>query len=199
MADIKINGATPSAFYFGSTAATAVYYGSTKLWEASSPTTTVTLSIQNTRYGSTSEYDILGFSRLNTDLVNAIANDNLNITTSVEFRTDYLETAMLCIAPWASMNGEGGFYGYGPKSGSGYILFGEEFSISDRRIPVNSSFVYKLSEKTTEQTITWADVVANPTGYALSIMLMNNHQPGLVAAYVMTQSSGTAVTGTATY
>ena len=38
MADIKINGATPSAFYVGSTAATAVYYGSTKLWEAGSPT-----------------------------------------------------------------------------------------------------------------------------------------------------------------
>lgn len=37
MADLKINGATPSAFYFGSTAATAVYYGSTKLWEAGSP------------------------------------------------------------------------------------------------------------------------------------------------------------------
>ena len=34
MADLKINGATPSGFYFGSTAATAVYYGSTKLWEA---------------------------------------------------------------------------------------------------------------------------------------------------------------------
>lgn len=34
MADIKINGATPSAFYFGSTAVEAVYYGSTKLWEA---------------------------------------------------------------------------------------------------------------------------------------------------------------------
>lgn len=40
MADIKINGATPSAFYFGSTAASAVYYGSTKLWEASAPTPT---------------------------------------------------------------------------------------------------------------------------------------------------------------
>lgn len=38
MADIKINGATPSGFYYGSTAATAVYYGSTKLWPASSPT-----------------------------------------------------------------------------------------------------------------------------------------------------------------
>ena len=38
MPDIKINGATPSAYYFGSTAATAVYYGSTKLWEAGSPT-----------------------------------------------------------------------------------------------------------------------------------------------------------------
>lgn len=34
MADIKINGATPSAFYYGGTAASAVYYGSTKLWEA---------------------------------------------------------------------------------------------------------------------------------------------------------------------
>lgn len=34
MADIKINGATPSAFSYGSTAASAVYYGSTKLWEA---------------------------------------------------------------------------------------------------------------------------------------------------------------------
>lgn len=34
MADLKINGATPSGFYYGSTAATAVYYGSTKLWEA---------------------------------------------------------------------------------------------------------------------------------------------------------------------
>lgn len=38
MADIKINGATPSAFYFGSTAASAVYYGSTKLWPATPPT-----------------------------------------------------------------------------------------------------------------------------------------------------------------
>lgn len=37
MADIKINGATPSGFYFGSTAASAVYYGSTKLWEAVTP------------------------------------------------------------------------------------------------------------------------------------------------------------------
>lgn len=34
MADIKINGATPSGFYYGGTAAEAVYYGSTKLWEA---------------------------------------------------------------------------------------------------------------------------------------------------------------------
>lgn len=34
MADIKINGATPSAFYYGGTAASAVYYGSTKLWES---------------------------------------------------------------------------------------------------------------------------------------------------------------------
>lgn len=34
MADIKINGATPSGFYYGGTAASAVYYGSTKLWEA---------------------------------------------------------------------------------------------------------------------------------------------------------------------
>ena len=33
MADIKINGATPSGFYYGGTAASAVYYGSTKLWE----------------------------------------------------------------------------------------------------------------------------------------------------------------------
>ena len=33
MADIKINGATPSGFYYGGTAAEAVYYGSTKLWE----------------------------------------------------------------------------------------------------------------------------------------------------------------------
>ena len=38
MADIKINGATPSAFYVGSTAATAVYYGATKLWPATPPT-----------------------------------------------------------------------------------------------------------------------------------------------------------------
>lgn len=35
MADIKINGVTPSAFYYGNTAATAVYYGSTQLWSAS--------------------------------------------------------------------------------------------------------------------------------------------------------------------
>lgn len=34
MADIKINGVTPSAFYYGDTAATAVYYGSTQLWSA---------------------------------------------------------------------------------------------------------------------------------------------------------------------
>lgn len=34
MADIKINGATPSGFYYGGTAASAVYYGSTKLWES---------------------------------------------------------------------------------------------------------------------------------------------------------------------
>ena len=34
MADIKINGVTPSAFYYGNTAATAVYYGSTQLWSA---------------------------------------------------------------------------------------------------------------------------------------------------------------------
>lgn len=33
MADIKINGATPSGFYYGGAAASAVYYGSTKLWE----------------------------------------------------------------------------------------------------------------------------------------------------------------------
>lgn len=37
MADIKINGATPSAFYVGSTAASAVYYGSTKMWPLSPP------------------------------------------------------------------------------------------------------------------------------------------------------------------
>lgn len=35
MAGIKINGVTPSAFYYGNTAATAVYYGSTQLWSAS--------------------------------------------------------------------------------------------------------------------------------------------------------------------
>lgn len=34
MADIKINGVTPSGFYYGGTAASAVYYGATKLWEA---------------------------------------------------------------------------------------------------------------------------------------------------------------------
>lgn len=43
MADIKINGATPSGFYYGGTAASAVYYGSTKLWEAASPQTTVVI------------------------------------------------------------------------------------------------------------------------------------------------------------
>ena len=37
MADIKINGATPSAFYVGSTAASAVYYGSTQLWPSAPP------------------------------------------------------------------------------------------------------------------------------------------------------------------
>jgi len=40
MADIKINGATPSAFYYGGTAASAVYYGSVKVWEPT-PTTAV--------------------------------------------------------------------------------------------------------------------------------------------------------------
>ena len=38
MADIKINGVTPSGFYYGATAASAVYYGATKLWEAVPPT-----------------------------------------------------------------------------------------------------------------------------------------------------------------
>lgn len=47
MANIKINGVTPSAFYVGDTAATAVYYGSTQLWSATpspgpSPTFPVT-------------------------------------------------------------------------------------------------------------------------------------------------------------
>lgn len=43
MADIKINGATPSGFYYGGTPASAVYYGSTKLWEAAPPQTTVVI------------------------------------------------------------------------------------------------------------------------------------------------------------
>lgn len=42
-ADIKINGVTPSAFYVGDTAASAVYYGSTKLWEAELPAKTMRL------------------------------------------------------------------------------------------------------------------------------------------------------------
>ena len=41
MADIKINGATPSAFYYGGTAASAVYYGSIKLWESTPAGSTV--------------------------------------------------------------------------------------------------------------------------------------------------------------
>lgn len=45
MADIKINGASPSAFYYGGTAASAVYYGSTKLWEAGPSERTVRMKM----------------------------------------------------------------------------------------------------------------------------------------------------------
>ena len=34
MADIKINGVTPTGIYVGSTAASAVYYGNAKVWES---------------------------------------------------------------------------------------------------------------------------------------------------------------------
>ena len=37
MADIKINGATPTGIYVGSTPASAVYYGNVKVWEAGLP------------------------------------------------------------------------------------------------------------------------------------------------------------------
>lgn len=40
MGDLKINGVTPSDVYYGGTAASAVYYGSVKVWEPA-PTTAV--------------------------------------------------------------------------------------------------------------------------------------------------------------
>lgn len=39
MADLKINGVTPSGVYYGSTAASAVYYGSVKVWSSAPPQT----------------------------------------------------------------------------------------------------------------------------------------------------------------
>lgn len=62
MADIKINGATPSGFYYGGTAASAVYYGSIKVWEAAVnynplnlPAQTFRFQFSNTSYNPTSQ------------------------------------------------------------------------------------------------------------------------------------------------
>ena len=41
MADLKINGVTPRGVYYGSTAASAVYYGSIKVWEPAPTTATI--------------------------------------------------------------------------------------------------------------------------------------------------------------
>ena len=93
MADIKINGATPSAFYDGSTAATAVYYGSTKLWEATPqqqgvtiggkfyPTVTIACS------GTYPDFDtVYGYEFITTNL--DYAWDGLDVKTSGTLSSD---------------------------------------------------------------------------------------------------------------
>lgn len=50
MAELNINGVTPTGIYAGSTAASAVYYGNVKVWEASSPFDVVDSSTFNRNY-----------------------------------------------------------------------------------------------------------------------------------------------------
>lgn len=91
MADIKINGATPSAFYYGGTAASAVYYGSTKLWEYTPPTpTTYSMSAVPVYDKNNGTYIIYHLGAITSDFVNyLVANRTTNTFRSVTVTPQY--------------------------------------------------------------------------------------------------------------
>ena len=62
MADIKINGVTPTGIYVGSTAASAVYYGNAKVWEAapSMAANTLKFKFSDTSYDPSSLTTLTG-------------------------------------------------------------------------------------------------------------------------------------------
>lgn len=91
MADLKINGVTPSGVYYGSTAASAVYYGATKLWEYTPPTpTTYSLSAVPVFYSSSWTYLIEHLGAITSDFVNyLVANSTTNTFRSVTVTPQY--------------------------------------------------------------------------------------------------------------
>ena len=60
MADLKINGATPTGIYVGSTPASAVYYGNVKVWEAGLPAKTMRFDFKYDHFDPTTLVDYGG-------------------------------------------------------------------------------------------------------------------------------------------
>lgn len=60
MAELNINGATPTGIYVGSTAASAVYYGNVKVWEASIPAKTMRFDFKYDHFDPTTLVDYGG-------------------------------------------------------------------------------------------------------------------------------------------
>jgi len=108
MAYIKINGVTPTGIYVGSTAASAVYLGNVKVWEAGLPAKTMRFDFKYDHFDPTTLTDFGGIGATWTHVHDDIYDFYYN-NTNWGSRT------------WSNAGAGGLFNTYAYRSGSSYV------------------------------------------------------------------------------